>query len=329
MMSLTIDHIRKAGERLKGIAIKTPLVTNHYLNEILGAKVYLKLESMQHIGAFKFRGAYNRLCQLDRQERKRGVVAFSSGNHAQGIALAARMLNIEATIVMPSDAPKLKLDGALRLGAKVIEYDRATESREEIAAQLAESAGSTLVPAFEDYSIMAGQGTIGLEIFDQLNAHQGKLDVYLAPCGGGGLLAGTSTAIKSLVPAAQIFGVEQEGYDDHSLSKQAGSRIKIVEEKPTMCDALMATMPGEMTWSINSKTVNDFLIVSEDEIAHAVAFAFLRLKLVIEPGGVVALASLLEKKIDLAGKTVAIVLSGGNIDSKTFKYCLEKFPKPA
>ena len=328
MMSLTIDHIKKAGERLKGVAIKTPLATNHYLNELLSARVYLKLESMQHIGAFKFRGAYNRLCQLDSEERKRGVVAFSSGNHAQGIALAARMLNIDATIVMPSDAPKLKLEGTLRLGAKVIEYDRATESREDIASQLAESAGSTLVPAFEDYSIMAGQGTIGLEIFEQINTSQEKLDVLLAPCGGGGLLAGASTAVKSLTPKTQIFGVEQEGYDDHLLSKRAGSRVKIVEGKPTICDALMATMPGEMTWSINSKTVDDFLTVSEDEIAHAVSFAFLRLKLVVEPGGVVALAALLEKKIDVVGKTVAIVISGGNIDNQTFKYCLEKFPIP-
>ena len=328
MMSLTINDIRAAEQRIEGIAVKTPLVTSRYLNGLLDAKVYIKLENLQHIGAFKFRGAYNRLCQLNEEERKRGVVAFSSGNHAQGIALAAKMLNLKATIVMPNDAPKLKLEGTLRLGAQVLEYDRSTESREDIAAGIAKSSGSTLVPAFEDYSIMAGQGTIGLEVADQLRIKKEKLDAYLAPVGGGGLLAGTSVAIRSLIPGAKVYGVEQEGYDDHALSRKAGRRIKIKPKKSTMCDALMATTPGKMTWSINSKTVTDFLVVNEDEIAHAVAFAFLRLKVVVEPGGAVALASLLEKKIELAGKRIVIVLSGGNIDGNTFRYCLEKFPNP-
>lgn len=328
MMSLTIDDIKAAKQRIKGVAVKTPLLTSCYLNELLDAKVYIKLENLQQIGAFKFRGAYNRLCQLNEEEKKRGVVAFSSGNHAQGIALAAKMLNMKATIVMPSDAPKLKLEGTLRLGAKVVEYDRSTESREDIAAGIAKSFGSILVPAFEDYSIMAGQGTIGIEVANQLGAKKKQLDAYLAPAGGGGLLAGTSVAIRSLIPGAKVYGVEQEGYDDHALSRKAGRRIKIKPKKSTMCDALMATTPGKMTWSINSKTVTDFLVVNEDEIAHAVAFAFLRLKVVVEPGGAVALASLLEKKIELAGKRIVIVLSGGNIDGNTFRYCLEKFPNP-
>ena len=328
MMSLTIDDIKAAKQRIKGVAVKTPLLTNCYLNELLDAKVYIKLENLQQIGAFKFRGAYNRLCQLNEEEKKRGVVAFSSGNHAQGIALAAKMLNMKATIVMPSDAPKLKLEGTLRLGAKVVEYDRSTESREDIAAGIAKSFSSILVPAFEDYSIMAGQGTIGIEVANQLGAKKKQLDAYLAPAGGGGLLAGTSVAIRSLIPGAKVYGVEQEGYDDHALSRKAGRRIKIKPKKSTMCDALMATTPGKMTWSINSKTVTDFLVVNEDEIAHAVAFAFLRLKVVVEPGGAVALASLLEKKIELAGKRIVIVLSGGNIDGNTFRYCLEKFPNP-
>jgi len=328
VMSLTIDDIKAAKQRIKGVAVKTPLLTNCYLNELLDAKVYIKLENLQQIGAFKFRGAYNRLCQLNEEEKKRGVVAFSSGNHAQGIALAAKMLNMKATIVMPSDAPKLKLEGTLRLGAKVVEYDRSTESREDIAAGIAKSFGSILVPAFEDYSIMAGQGTIGIEVANQLGAKKKQLDAYLAPAGGGGLLAGTSVAIRSLIPGAKVYGVEQEGYDDHALSRKAGHRIKIKPKKSTMCDALMATTPGKMTWSINSKTVTDFLVVNEDEIAHAVAFAFLRLKVVVEPGGAVALASLLEKKIELAGKRIVIVLSGGNIDGNTFRYCLEKFPNP-
>lgn len=327
-MSLTLSHIRSAAERLSGISVNTPLLENYYVNNRFNANVYFKLENCQHIGAFKFRGAYNRLCQLDSSQKKRGVVAFSSGNHAQGIALAAKKLGMSATIVMPSDAPRLKLEGTLRLGAKVIEYDRATESRERIAEDIAKETGATLVPAFEDFDVMAGQGTVGLEIVDQLNAIQQKLDTFLSPCGGGGLLAGTSTAITNLLPTVRIFGVEQERYDDHALSKAAGHRVQISGEVPTMCDSLMASTPGEMTWSVNSKTVDDFLVVSEDSIAFAVAFAFRHLKLVIEPGGAVGLAALLERKIDISGKNVAIVLSGGNIDPNTFDYCQNKFPNP-
>ena len=212
--------------------------------------------------------------KLSKEQKSNGVVTHSSGNHAHGIALAAKKLGMSATIVMPSDAPRLKLEGTLRLGAKVIEYDRATESRERIAEDIAKETGATLVPAFEDFEVMAGQGTVGLEIVDQLNAIQQRLDTFLSPCGGGGLLAGTSTAITNLLPTVRVFGVEQEQYDDHALSKAAGHRVQISGEVPTMCDSLMASTPGEMTWSVNSKTVDDFLVVSEDSIAYAVAFDF-------------------------------------------------------
>mgnify|MGYP001307536970 FL=1 len=327
-MSLTLSSIKAAEKRLSGVAVNTPLVTNHYMNDRLNAKVYFKLENCQHIGAFKFRGAYNRLTQLDHAQRKLGVVAFSSGNHAQGIALAANMLGMQATIVMPKDAPQLKLEGTLRLGAKVVEYDRKQESREEIAGNIADETGATLVPAFEDFDVMAGQGTAGLEIVKQLNSKREELDTFLSPCGGGGLLAGTSTAIRGSLPSVRIYGVEQEQYDDHARSKVAGRRVQIEVNTPTMCDALMATIPGEMTWSVNCETVDDFLVVSEDSVAFAVAFAFRHLKLVLEPGGAVGLAALLDKRIDISGKTVAVILSGGNIDNETFNYCQSKYPNP-
>ena len=327
-MSLNLSNIKAAEKRLLGVVVKTPLMTNHYLNNRLNAKIYFKLENCQHIGAFKFRGAYNRLVQLNEDKKKSGVVAFSSGNHAQGIALAANILGLQATIVMPTDAPKLKLDGTLRLGAKVVEYDRNRESREEIAENIAHETGATLVPAFEDFDVMAGQGTAGLEIVEQLKSRNENLDIFLSPCGGGGLLAGTSTAIKGCLPSVIIYGVEQEQYDDHARSKLASRRIKIPGNTPTMCDALMATTPGELTWSVNQKTVDDFLVVSEDSVAFAVAFAFRHLKQVIEPGGAVGLAALLDKSINISGKTVAVILSGGNIDDEIFNYCQSKYPDP-
>ena len=325
-MTVTIETIEAAARRLQGVVIETPLLINRYLNDKLNAKVFIKPECLQHIGAFKFRGAYNRLSQLSDEQRKLGCVAFSSGNHAQGIALAAKLLEMQATIVMPSDAPQLKLDGTECLGATVRQYDRATESREDIAAQIAVHTGATLVPAFDDWDIMSGQGTVGLELVNQLKQQGLTSDAVLTPCGGGGLLAGTSTAVKALAPTTAVYGVEQENFDDHFLSKQAGKRVKIAGDMPTMCDALMATTPGELTWSINSKTVDEFLVVDEEEVMMAIAYAFRYLKLVVEPGGSVALAALLSGKLDITGKTVCIVLSGGNIDKETLNRCIEKYP---
>ncbi len=327
-MSVTLEHIKQAAARLDGIAIKTPLLSSAILDETVGARVLIKPECLQHIGAFKFRGAYNRLCQLDAEERGYGVVAYSSGNHAQGVAYAARLLGMNATIVMPTDAPRIKIEGTERLGATIRLYDRHSESREDIADDIASSSGATLVPAFDDFNIIAGQGTCALEIMQQ-SQQQGRMpDKVLSPCGGGGLLAGTSTAVKNINQSTRVYGVEQENYDDHYLSRQAGKRIKIDGTAPTMCDALMATTPGEITWAINSHNVDDFLVVSEDDVAYAIAFAFRYLKLVVEPGGVVALAALLRNKIEVAGDTVAIILSGGNIDRDTFVSCLDKYPSP-
>lgn len=327
-MTVHLEDIKKAADRLRGIAIETPIHTSAVLNERLNARVFLKPECLQHIGAFKFRGAYNRLCQMDDAERAKGAVAFSSGNHAQGMAYAAKLLGMSVTIVMPSDAPSIKKEGTEQLGASIRLYDRATESREEIAADIAESSGSTLVPAFDDVDVIAGQGTCGLEIMQQLAAKNCVPDAVLSPCGGGGLLAGLSTAVKETNSATRVYGVEPEHYDDHSISKAAGQRTKIDPQHSTSCDALMATQPGELTWSINSKTVDDFLVVSEDEVAHAISFAFRYLKLVVEPGGAVALAALLHKKLDISGGSAALVLSGGNIDSETFANCLQNYPSP-
>ena len=327
-MTVHLEDIKKAADRLRGIAIETPIHTSAVLNERLNARVFIKPECLQHIGAFKFRGAYNRLCQMNVAERAKGAVAFSSGNHAQGIAYAAKLLGMNATIVMPSDAPSIKKEGTERLGASIRLYDRATESREEIAADIAASSGATLVPAFDDVDVIAGQGTCGLEIMQQLASKNCVPDAVLSPCGGGGLLAGLSTAVKEINSATMVYGVEPENYDDHSISKAAGERIKIEPRHKTSCDALMATLPGEITWSINSKTVDDFLVVSEDEVAHAISFAYRYLKLVVEPGGAVALAALLHNKLDISGGSAAIVLSGGNIDSETFASCLQNYPSP-
>ena len=327
-MAVHLEHIVQAAQRLRGVAIETPILSSAVLNERLNAQIFIKPECLQHIGAFKFRGAYNRLCQLSDAQRRNGAVAFSSGNHAQGIAYAAKLLGMHATIVMPSDAPAIKKEGTERLGATIRLYDRATESREDIATEIAAASGAILVPAFDDVDVIAGQGTCGLEIVKQLAARDCVPDAVLSPCGGGGLLAGLSTAIKETNAEIRVYGVEPEFYDDHALSKAAGERVKIDPSIGTSCDALMATQPGEITWSINSRTVDDFLVVSEDEIAHAVSFAFRYLKLVVEPGGAVALAALLAGRVDFTGGSAAIVLSGGNIDSDSLMNCVKKYPKP-
>lgn len=323
------EDIREAAERIEGEAVRTPALRAPELSEALGAEVYVKPESLQRTGSFKFRGAYNRLAQLDAGERRRGVVAFSSGNHAQGVACAARLLKVGATIVMPSDAPRVKLDGTRALGAAVRLYERRRESRERIAARIAEDTGAVLVPAFDDPRVIAGQGTCGLELMRDLAARGLRPDRVLAPCGGGGLLAGVATAVKDAAPRAKVFGVEPEGFDDHARSKRAGERVRVDGAASTLCDALMASTPGELTWSVNRRAADGFLAVTEDEVMRAVSYAFRRLKLVAEPGGAAALAALLAGKAEAAsGEVVAVVLSGGNIDGGTFARCLAAHPEP-
>lgn len=323
---VTFEHIRAASGRLRDVAARTPLLSSPALDARLDARIFVKAENLQRIGAFKFRGAYNRLAQLSGQQRKKGVVAYSSGNHAQGVAYAAHLLDISATIVMPADAPRVKMEGTRNWGATVRTYDRYTESREAIAEDLANSSGATLVPAFDDPDIIAGQGTVGLELAQQLEEAGSSADLLLVPCGGGGLLAGVSTAMRELSPGIEIFGVEPENYDDHRRSLKAGRRVRIKGDSFTRCDALAATIPGEITWPINQRNVNGFVAVSEAEVGMAISFAARHLKTVLEPGGAVALAAILHEKLPVRGKSVAIVASGGNIDSELFASCLKDFP---
>ena len=317
--AISFADIEAAAERLAGHAVETPLLESNALNERLGVRVLIKPETLQRVGAFKFRGAYNRLVQLNAAERARGVVAFSSGNHAQGVALAARLLGMPALIVMPSDAPAMKIANTRGYGAEVKLYDRLTESREKIAAAITAERGAVLVPAFDDPHILAGQGTAGLELVRQASARGAELDVAIAPCSGGGLLSGVATAVKALSPATAVYGVEPAGYDDTRTSLQAGRRTPMTPTHRTLCDALETPCPGELTFPILQATVADVAVVTDAEVAEAMRLAFSMLKLVVEPGGCVGLAALLTGKITpKTGQTVGLVLSGGNVDPELF-----------
>ncbi|MFN3584235.1 threonine/serine dehydratase [Phenylobacterium sp.] len=314
-MSVTFADIEAAAARLKGHAVETPLIESPALNERLGRRVLLKPETLQRVGAFKFRGAYNRLVQLTADERARGVVAFSSGNHAQGVALAAKLLGMPAVIVMPRDAPAIKVEATKGYGAEVLLYDRLTESREAIAARISEERGAIVVPAFDDPHIVAGQGTLGLELVRQAQAAGAKLGAVLAPVSGGGLVSGVALAVKALSPDTAVVGVEPEAFDDARKSLQKG---EIVVQKATgrsMCDALESPFVGEITFPIMRRTLADIALVSDAEVAEAMRYAFRMLKLVVEPGGSVGLAALLAGKVAAGGDApVAVVLSGGNVD---------------
>jgi threonine dehydratase len=317
-VSVTFGDIEAAAGRLNGHAVKTPLVESPALNERLGARVLMKLETLQRVGAFKFRGAYNRLVQLSPDERRRGVVAFSSGNHAQGVALAARLLEMPALIVMPSDAPAVKVAATRGYGAEVKLYDRLTESREAIAAEIAASRGAVVVPAFDDLHIVAGQGTAGLEMMRQAQALEARFDLVLAPVSGGGLLAGVSEVVKTLSPATEVWGVEPFAFDDLRQSLEIGERVAIKPTGRSLCDALESPAPGEITFPILKRNLAGAVGVTDREVTEAMRYAFATLKLVVEPGGSAGLAALLAGKLPVAGKTVGLVLSGGNVDPDLF-----------
>jgi threonine dehydratase len=309
------DDVRAAARRLEGHARRTPLLGDTPLDALTGGRILLKLETLQHTGSFKFRGAWNRLVQLNEAERAAGVVAFSSGNHAQGVAEAARRLGLRATIVMPTDAPRTKVQNTRNLGAEVVEYDRERESREQIAARLAAERGATLVPSYDDPDVIAGQGTAGLEIAEQAAELGLTLDEVIVCCSGGGLTAGIAIAIGEQVPGAGVWTAEPAAHDDHRRSLAAGRRQRNEPGAPaSFCDALLAPIPGELTFAVNQSRLRGGLAVSDDEVRQAIAFAARTLKLVVEPGGAVALASVLSGKIDARGRTVAVTLSGGNID---------------
>ena len=315
---VTPADIDAAAETIAAVAVRTPLLNSAALDERVGARVFLKPEVLQRTGSFKFRGAYNKLSSIPQDRRDAGVVAFSSGNHAQGVAAAARLLNMPATVVMPADAPVAKRERTKAFGAEVVLYDRDKEDREAIARAICDRRGATLVPPFDDPKIVAGQGTVGREIAQDLSARNATPDLVIAPASGGGLVAGIATAIKARFPAAQVMTAEPEGFDDHARSFAAGRRMAITPVGRTICDALMATMPGEITFAVNNALGVRGVVVSDAEVGAAVKFAFNELKLVVEPGGAIALAALLAGRVEARGKTIAVVLSGGNVDAELF-----------
>jgi threonine dehydratase len=314
----TLADVQAAALRLKGVARRTPLLESEVLNALAGGRILLKAEPLQRTGSFKFRGAYNTISQIQAP----AVVAYSSGNHAQGVAAAARLLGKAATIVMPADAPAIKVEHSRADGAEIRLYDRTRESREAIGAEIAARTGAALVRPYDDPRIVAGQGTAGLEIALQAKEQGASLDAALIPCGGGGLIAGCSLALSQLCPGIEIHAVEPAAYDDTRRSLAAGERVANPPGGRSICDALLVPTPGEFTFELNRRLLAGGLAVTDDDATRAMSFAFRHLKLVVEPGGAVALAALLSGRFDARGRTVAIMLSGGNVDPELFALAL-------
>jgi threonine dehydratase len=318
--AVTLDDVRAAAARVEGVATVTPLLTSRTLDERAGFSVVCKAECFQRVGAFKFRGAYSMLSALEPEQRARGVVAFSSGNHAQAVALAAQLTGAPATVVMPTDAPALKRAATEGYGARVVTYDRATEDREQIAQGLAEEHGSTIVPPYEHPLIIAGQGTVALELVEQTG---GSIDTLVAPVGGGGLIAGCATVVRGLLDSVTVIGVEPEAGDDTLRSLRVGERTGIPFPE-TIADGLQIAIPGEITFGLNRELLDDVLLVSDAELIATMRFAFERMKIVLEPSGAAALAAVLHGKLPPGSKRVAVVLSGGNVDVGRFAELLGK-----
>jgi len=316
----TFEDVKVAAKRLQGVAHRTPVLTSNFLDHLTGNRLFIKCENFQRAGAFKFRGAYNTLAQLTPEQRRYGVVSFSSGNHAQGVALAAKLLGISAKIVMPHDAPAAKLAATRGYGAEVILYNRYEEDRAAIARAIQEKEQRVLIPPFEHPHIIAGQGTCALELYEQV----GPLDILLAPIGGGGLIAGNCIAAHQLSPATEIYGVEAEVANDTFLSLKKGERVSI-PVPPTIADGMQVTSPGEMTFEIMREHLAGVLLVSEDEIKNAVRMVLERMKILIEPTGAVPVAAALKNELSWRGKRIGIIVSGGNVDmGKLAKILMEK-----
>ena len=314
----TAADVDSAAQKLAGVAIRTPLVNSPVLDALLGARVFLKAETLQRTGSFKFRGAYNKISSIPQDRKANGVVAYSSGNHAQGVAHAAALCGMPAVIVMPSDAPRAKRERTAALGAEVVLYDRDTEDRAAIARNIAQKRGAVLVPPFDDPFVIAGQGTAGREICEDLEKLGVTPDVAVVGASGGGLIAGIALAMKARVPGVKFYSAEPEGFDDTLRSFKSGQRETNARMSGTICDALMTNTPGAITFEINRRLVGDGVTASDAEVGRAVAFAFRELKLVVEPGGAIGLAALLAGKLDVKGKVVVAVLSGGNVDTELF-----------
>ncbi|WP_265516847.1 threonine ammonia-lyase [Nitratireductor luteus] len=315
---IDLSDIEAACERLRGHAVLTPLLELPALNEMAGGRVLLKAEPLQRTGSFKFRGAYNRISKMSSEERACGVVAFSAGNHAQGVAAAAKAFGMSATIVMPTDAPVIKLRNTRRLGARVVTYDRLRDDREAIADAVRAESGAILIPPYDDEDVMAGQGTAGIEIAEQCAALGVVPDLLICPAGGGGLLAGIATAMASLSPATALYAAEPEGFDDLRRSLLAGERVVNAKGGSSICDAILTLTPGALTFPILKAHLAGGLTVSDAQVITAVNALFDEAKLVVEPGAAVGLAALLSGELPLKGRSAVVVLSGGNMDRSVF-----------
>lgn len=312
------EDVLEASKRLSSHAVETPLMQSDKINRLCGCQVFLKAEAKQKGGAFKYRGARNRLSQLSAEQAKLGVVAFSSGNHAIGVAISAKELSISALIVMPKDAPKVKVETVLSYDAEIRFYDRLTESREKIAEEISRVTGRVIVPSFDDPFIISGQGSIGIEVARQCP----DLNAIIVCMGGGGMCAGISLAIGELCPKAEIYGAEPENYNDHQMSLEAGERVSLSSPPATLCDALMTPQPGELTWAINSKSLSGVFTVSDEDCLRAMAIVKRELDLTLEPGGAVAIASLLRYKPFNSSEKVVAIGSGGNVDDAVLNRAL-------
>ncbi|WP_434051135.1 MAG: threonine/serine dehydratase [Roseibium sp.] len=322
--AVTFEDVETAADRISGFAVKTPLLHHPALDAQTGATVLVKPESLQRSGSFKFRGAFNCLNLIPEANRANGVVACSSGNHAQGVAASAGILGVEATIVMPDDAPRIKLERTRAFGAKVVTYDRENEDRDQIAAALCAETGATFVHPFNDPAVIAGQGTVGLEMAMQARDMGYTLDDVLACTGGGGLSSGIALALAQTSPGTRFHTVEPAEFDDYKRSLEAGALLSNTRKSGSICDALLSETPGEIGFSILRQLASEGLTVTDEEVLDAVAFAFTELKLVVEPGGAAALAAVLKGKLPLQGKTVGLVLTGGNIDPDMLSRALSR-----
>ncbi|MGH2594063.1 MAG: threo-3-hydroxy-L-aspartate ammonia-lyase [Anaerolineae bacterium] len=309
-MNITFADVQAAAGRLAGVAHRTPIVTSRTFDKRIGARVFFKCENFQRGGAFKFRGAYNTISQLSDEQRRRGVVSFSSGNHAQGLALAARLLDAPAVIVMPHDAPEVKLAATRGYGAEVMLYDRIEQKREEIARRLGEERGLALVPPFDHPHIIAGQGTAALELLTEIP----DLDLLIVPIGGGGLISGCSIAAHTMRPGIRVIGVEPETANDSYLSLQKGERVS-TPQSHSIADGLLPNAPGEITFPIMQQHLEAIALVSDDAMAEAVRFLLMRMKILVEPSGAAPVAALMSERVpNVTGKRIGVILSGGNVD---------------
>ncbi|MBL94910.1 MAG: pyridoxal-5'-phosphate-dependent protein [Magnetovibrio sp.] len=321
-MEVSYRDITSAAKRLTGLAVETPLLESSLLNKMIGVRVLLKAEPLQRTGSFKFRGAYNAISVRNTIKKVNGVVAYSSGNHAQGVAAAAAMIGLPATIIMPEDAPRLKIDNTRAYEAKIITYNRFIENREEIGQTIAYKRNLTLIKPYDDPLVIAGQGTVGREIILQSQKLSAQIDSVYVPCGGGGLVAGVGLALAKRSPSTEVFSVEPKNFDDTRLSLLQGERVWNKPKGYSICDSLLAEVPGELTFSINSKILTGGVFVSDKDTRLAMKNIFQYYKLIAEPGGAVAFAALMKNKERHQGKTVVVVCSGGNVDANLFAEAL-------